>query len=99
LTLLILNLLQKSGAASRCECASPWSPCVQASRPIEAAGRCGSALLDDRPRVARQQQLPVCPPRRDAVGHHALVELAQVETGAGRCFDVAAQPESGELPK
>ena len=31
------------------------------------------------PRVAGQQQLAMRPPRRDAVGHHALVELAQVE--------------------
>ena len=43
-----------------------------------------SSLLDDGPAVAGQQQLAVRPPRRDAVGHHPLVEAAQVERRALR---------------
>src|SRR2546423_8098816 len=37
------------------------------------------------------------PPRRDAVGHHALVKLAQVEPAAARRLIVAAQLERRHL--
>ena len=42
--------------------------------PWRRSHRQRGALLDHRPRVARQQQLPMRPPRRDAVGHHAARE-------------------------
>ena len=57
------------------------------------------ALFDHRPCVAGQQQLPMRPPRRDAVGHHPLVELAKVERAAARCCVVATQLERCHFPR
>src|ERR1700742_4837982 len=55
------------------------------------------SLLDDGATVAWQQQLAMGPPRRDAVGHDALVELAQVEGLAARDLYITPQLERGEF--
>src|SRR3954447_18264416 len=57
------------------------------------------ALLDHRLAIAGEKELAVRPPRRDAVGHHPLVELAQVETRALGLLVIAAQLERRHLPE
>ena len=47
--------------------------------------------------VARQQQLTVYRPRRDAISHDPLVEFAQVECSSVRRLVVAAQLERRQL--
>ena len=68
LTTLSVNLTGESRLPAR------WTRSAQMSESL-------SLLFNHGPRVARQQQLPMRPPRRDAVGHHPLVEFAQVERG------------------
>ena len=59
--------------------------------------RAGPPLIDHRAGIARQQQLPVRPPRGNAVGHDPLVELTQIEPGAARRLVVAAKLQRRHL--
>src|SRR5262245_41711652 len=57
----------------------------------------GWVSANRRPRIVRQRQLSVGPPRGDAVGHDPFVELAQIEGRATAGGVVLAQLERREL--
>src|SRR5690348_12450314 len=72
--------------------------CLPALVPSGFARSC-APLLDHRLPIAGEKQLAMRPPRRDSVGHHPLVELAEIEPAALSLLVIAPQFERGHLPE